>query len=175
MPSRRETEKHVKKKKIDGETGKEIEVEIIEDIFGYGNDNEVMAEALKNSFRKALQPLSDIRNVVEDVRGISRVRYGEEDYKRADQIFVLDLEVLLNRDVRLDMEITEKYRMWVNTAIHQLVYLFPNSTRVVAISPAHLQYVSDIIESAEILNPTAPIAITKVNVTIIRNNLHLIF
>ena len=82
-----------------------------------------------NAFEKALSPLYDILRMLE-MTGISKARYGEEDYQAAAGIYVLDHPVLLEKDVTLDNGKAAGYRLWTNTETQLGTYLLPNSTRI---------------------------------------------
>ena len=102
-----------------------------------------------NPFEKALSPLNDIQRMVDSVLGITKARYGEEDYAAAGKIFVLELPVLLEKDVTLDNEQILKYRLWNNTETGQDVILLPNSTRLYGNALGDkiaLNYVSEVIK-----------------------------
>ena len=78
---------------------------------------------------KALVPLSDIDRETKE-EWVSRARYGEEDYAAARKIFVLELSVVLEKNVTLEIEQLKKYKLWTNARTYHNVYLLPNSTRV---------------------------------------------
>ena len=99
------------------------------------------------SFAKALSPLVDIQRMLEEL-GISKARYGEEDYAAASAIFVLDYPVMLQKDVTLDNEQLNRYRLWTNVATQLDVHLLPNATRLYGRrrnGKLMLQYVAEVI------------------------------
>ena len=69
----------------------------------------------------------------------------DHDILVAKGIFVLDVEALLNKDVRLDSVTIEKYRLWTNVDDDSSVYLLPNAARLYALSGLRLQYVADVL------------------------------
>ena len=107
------------------------------------------SSAVRNAFSKALSPLNDIQRMVNDVRSITKARYGEEDYLAAGKIYALELPVMLEKDVTLDNEQILKYRLWTNAETGLDVFLLPNSTRLygnVLGDRIALNYVSEVIQ-----------------------------
>ena len=99
------------------------------------------------SFAKALSPLVDIQRMLEEL-GISKARYGEEDYAAASAIFVLDYPVMLQKDVTLSGDQLNRYRLWTNVATQLDVHLLPNATRLYGRhrnGKLMLQYVAEVI------------------------------
>ena len=99
------------------------------------------------SFAKALSPLVDIQRMLEEL-GISKARYGEEDYAAASAIFVLDYPVMLQKDVTLSGDQLNRYRLWTNVATQLDVHLLPNATRLYGRrrnEKLMLQYVAEVI------------------------------
>ena len=99
------------------------------------------------SFAKALSPLVDIQRMLEAL-GISKARYGEEDYAAASAIFVLDYPVMLQKDVTLSGDQLNRYRLWTNAATQLDVHLLPNATRLYGRhrnGKLMLQYVAEVI------------------------------
>ena len=104
--------------------------------------------SLKSAMQKALSPLTDIQRMVDNIGGITRARYGEEDYAAASKIFVLDMSVMLEKDVTMKDEQIEKYRLWNNSATYLDVYLLPNATRLYGNRRGNkllLQYVAEVL------------------------------
>ena len=99
----------------------------------------------KAAFDKALAPLNDIQAVAARQNGITKARYGDEDYVAAGKVFALDLQVLLEKDVRLETEDLKKYRLWTNGRTFQEVLLLPNSTRLYANAGYRIEYVADVL------------------------------
>ena len=120
------------------------------DFCGTGMAYDVAASKRANTgkpFEKALSPLVDIQRMLETL-GITKARYGEEDYAAASKIFVLELPVMLEKDVTLNNEQIEKYRLWTNAVTQQDVYLLPNATRLYTRARGDrimLQYVAEVI------------------------------
>ena len=122
------------------------------DFCGMGAAKNVTASRTRRAdigkaFEKALSPLNDIQRMLEQL-GISKARYGEEDYQAAAKIFVLEHPVLLAKDVTLGNEQILKYRLWANTETGFDVFLLPNATRMygrVQGEKIRLQYVAEVI------------------------------
>ena len=107
-----------------------------------------LERTLRRHMEKALAPLTDIQRQVDQIIGTVRARYGEEDYAAAGKIFVLEYPVVLTKDVTLDNEQINKYRLWNNTATYLDVYLLPNATRLYGNRRAGkimLQYVAEVL------------------------------
>ncbi|MBR6219246.1 MAG: hypothetical protein IKQ80_01635 [Clostridia bacterium] len=103
---------------------------------------------LQSSLQKALAPLTDIQRMVDNISGITRARYGEEDYAAASKLFVLELPVMLEKDVTLNNEQINGYRLWNNTATYLDVTMLPNATRMYGNRSAGkilLQYVAEVL------------------------------
>jgi hypothetical protein len=100
---------------------------------------------LQAAFSKALSPLNDIQAMTAKLNGITKARYGDEDYAEAGKIFVLELQPMLEKDVRLETEDLTGYRLWTNGRTFQEVLLLPNSTRLYATAGLRIEYVVDVI------------------------------
>ena len=101
----------------------------------------------KDAFQKALSPLTDIQRML-DRLGISKARYGEEDYAAAGSIVVLDMPVMLEKDVTLDNGRNMKYHLWTNAETQLDTFLLPNATRMYARvrdDRILVQYVAEVI------------------------------
>ncbi|MBR2822196.1 MAG: hypothetical protein IKE24_00695 [Clostridia bacterium] len=109
---------------------------------------ETIAKRYKDAFEKALAPISDIQRMVGNLGAITRARYGEEDYAVAGDLFVLELQVLLRKDVRLSKGQIDKYRLWNNVETGLDIWLLPNATRLYGNAgngKALLQYVVEVL------------------------------
>jgi hypothetical protein len=100
---------------------------------------------IQAAFSKALSPLNDIQAVTAKLNGITKARYGDEDYAEAGKIFVLELQIMLEKDIRLETEDLTKYRLWTNGRTFHEVLLLPNSTRLYATAGHKIEYVADVI------------------------------
>ncbi|MGX8705862.1 MAG: hypothetical protein ACSW8J_04705, partial [bacterium] len=85
--------------------------------------------ALRDSFAKALSPLTDIQRMLEQM-GINKARYGEENYLAVGKIFALGHPMPLEKDVTLNNEQILRHRLWTNTLAQLDVFLSPNATRM---------------------------------------------
>ena len=102
---------------------------------------------VRDSVAKALSPLNDIQRMLKKL-GISKARYGEEDYLAAGKIFVLELTVPLEKDVTLNNDRILKYRLWTSTATQMDTFLLPNAMRMygrIRRGDINLQYVAEVI------------------------------
>ncbi len=118
-------------------TGREYDVKPTE--------QETLEERYEDAFKKALAPINEIQRVIADIGVITKARYGEEDNKIASKIFVLDVQSMLNKDVRLTAEEIEKYTMWLNIETFHMVYLMPNAARLFTGAGNSLQYVTELL------------------------------
>ena len=103
---------------------------------------------LKAAFEKALDAMNEIQKMADNVKetGVVKARYGEEEEIPAGEIFVLSLQTILGKDVRLDMQDLVRYRVWNNTAVSMDIYLLPNSAHLAAGANSRLLYVTDVIK-----------------------------
>ena len=119
------------------------------DFCGEGQGNTIDPNAYRadkqGAFSKALSPLNDIQAVTAKLNGITKARYGEEDYIAAGRIYTLDLQVLLTRDVRLEEDKLREYRLWTNGRTFQEVLLLPNSARLYASAGYKVEYIADVL------------------------------
>ena len=137
-----------------------------------------LSDGLAASFAKAMIPVIEIDRKANDV-GITRARYGDEEYAAASKLFVLDLYSMLDRDVTIGKDALKKYRLWTSGRTGHGVYMLPNATRLYTNARDRLQYVSEtmtgdvlddgVIRSIEIItaltknafsNPVFPIGST---------------
>ena len=109
-----------------------------------------LSDGLAASFTKAMSPVIEIDRKANDV-GITRARYGDEEYAAASRLFVLDLYSMLDRDVTIGRDALQKYRLWTNGLTGHEVYLLPNATRLYTDARDRLQYVSETM-SGDVLN-----------------------
>ena len=93
---------------------------------------------------KGLLPLTYLNTLVSRPSVVMKARYGVEDRTEMDKLYVLDVESMLARDVRLDAQALSRYRIWVSTASQDDVYLLPNAARL-SIDGTMLRYVSDVL------------------------------
>ena len=99
----------------------------------------------QGAISKALSPLNDIQAVTAKLNGITKARYGDEDYIAAGRIYTLDLQVPLKKDVRLAEDKLRKYRLWTNGRTFQEVLLLPNSARLYASAGNKVEYIADVV------------------------------
>jgi hypothetical protein len=102
------------------------------------NDN-----ALKAAMTKALAPINDVNRMVSGLGDITKARYGEEEKKAAEAIYVFDVEELLEKEFSFGDEQLSRYNLWKNSLTQQDVYLLPNATRLYR--SVKLDYVSEIL------------------------------
>ena len=119
------------------------------DFCGEGQGNTIDPNAYRadkqGAFSKALSPLNDILAATAKLNGITKARYGEEDYIAAGRIYTLDLQVLLTRDVRLEEDKLREYRLWTNGRTFQEVLLLPNSSRLYTSAEYKVEYIADVL------------------------------
>ena len=96
-----------------------------------------------DSFAKALVPINDINRRVIGLDPVTKARYGEEESKAVDAIYVLELNVPLKKDVSFDGKRLNRYNLWTNTLTQGDVYLLPNATRLYLM--VNLDYVSEVL------------------------------
>ena len=101
--------------------------------------------SLAYKLAKGLVPLTYLDTLLKGRTVVVRARYGEEENKAAAQIFTLDLEVPLTKDIVLDSERLKKYVIWTNQVTQHQVSMLPNSTRLYR--GARLDYVSEVLTS----------------------------
>ena len=101
--------------------------------------------SLAYKLAKGLVPLIYLDTLLKGRNVVVKARYGEEENKAASQIFALDLEVPLTKDVVLDSERLKKYVIWTNQVTQHQVSMLPNSTRLYR--GARLDYVSEVLTS----------------------------
>jgi hypothetical protein len=99
----------------------------------------------KNAYERALIPINDIQREVNRIGAITRAHYGEEEYLAANALYVLDVKSILDRDVRLTQDQTDRYRMWTNTETFQNVYLLPNAAQLYTGMGNMPLYIADIL------------------------------
>ena len=107
--------------------------------YGFGS----IDTRLASLFEKALAPVNDISRMVNDLGYVVKARYGEEDDKAAEAIYVLDVEAPLTKDVTFGKDRLAKYRLWTNAQTQHGVDMLPNATRLY--SAPSLDYVSEVI------------------------------
>ncbi len=94
-------------------------------------------------FGKALASVNEITSRENGLDSITKARYGEEEDKPAGELYVLDKEVPLEKDVTLDEDLLKKYLIWTNVQTQHDMYLLPNATRLYR--GTRLDYVSEVI------------------------------
>ena len=104
-----------------------------------------LTDTLAGSIAKAMSPVNEINRKADEAR-VLKARYGEEDNTKSEELYVLDVESLLEEDIVLTDEQMNKYVIWTNSETFQTVQLLPNATRLHSISGRRLQYVSDVLE-----------------------------
>ena len=101
--------------------------------------DKILAGALK----KALAPIEDIQRMV-DVRGdITKAATPEVNREAAEKLYVLDVEAMLSKDVRVEEEKLNQSQLWVNMETHTQVFLLPNATGLYVGAGARIQYISE--------------------------------
>ena len=110
---------------------------------GSGANHRASAIPEIDSIAKALVPINDISRRVEGLDKMTKARYGEEENRAADAIYVLELEVPLKKDVSFDRENMDKYLLWKDVLTQHEVYLLPNATRLY--TNVRLDYVSEVL------------------------------
>ena len=98
---------------------------------------------LDKAVEKALVPINDINRRVNGLDPVTKARYGEEESKVADALYVLELNVPLKKDVSFDGNRLNRYHLWTSTLTQRDVYLLPNATRLY--SNVKLDYVSEVL------------------------------
>ena len=106
--------------------------------------NDVQGEADK--YHKTLVPIGDINRSENGADSIVRARYGEEEYLAAGKIFVLALQSILKKDIRLDAQQIMPYRLWTNNETFHTVYLLPNATQLYVGAGGRPQFIADILK-----------------------------
>ncbi len=97
----------------------------------------------ESAMEKALKPISDIARMVSGLGDITKARYGDEDDLPAGEIYVLDVETPLKKDVTFGEDRLKKYRLWTNVQTQHDVMLLPNATRLYR--AMKLDYVSEVL------------------------------
>ncbi len=108
-------------------------------------EQEDLAVRNKKAYERALIPINDIQREVNRIGVITRAHYGEEEYLAANALYVVDVKSILERDVRLTQEQTDRYHMWTNTETFQNVYLLPNAAQLYMGRGNRPQYITDIL------------------------------
>jgi len=98
---------------------------------------------LSNAFSKALAPINEVNRMVNGLDDITKARYGEEEDQAAGTVYVLDVDALLEKDVSMNEDRLDRYRMWTNNITQHDVYLLPNSDRF--FRGVELDYVSEVL------------------------------
>ena len=98
---------------------------------------------LSSAFSKALAPINEVNRMVNGLDDITKARYGEEEDQAAGTIYVLDVDALLLKDVSMNEDRLDRYRMWTNNITQHDVYLLPNSDRF--FRGVELDYVSEVL------------------------------
>lgn len=94
---------------------------------------------------KGMLPLTYMNTLVTRTAPITKARYGDEKNDAADNLFVMDVKSVLEKDVRIDKEQLTPYQMWVNNATFHSVYLLPNAAQLYIDSADTLDYITDIV------------------------------
>ncbi len=100
---------------------------------------------------KTLSPISDIHTVSSSEAGTTKARYGEKDSQAADKVYVLEIQNILTKDVRLDQDAVDDYQLWQNAVTLTNVHLLPNASWLVMSANYRLQYITDTM-SGDVLN-----------------------
>ena len=87
----------------------------------------VDAPTVFNDVKPLLEGIG-VGSVSDTVDGLWRSSKTARNVRQPGEIYVLDLQVLLKRDVRMSLK--EKYRLWRNVQTQTDVYLLPNGTRL---------------------------------------------
>ena len=98
---------------------------------------------LKAALKKALAPVNDINRQTNGLKPITKARYQEIDDKVSGAIYVLNLEVPLEKDALLSEEDLKKYCLWNNSLTGGDVWLLPNAAQLHR--DTRLNYVSDVL------------------------------
>ena len=96
------------------------------------------------SIEKVLSAADGIDRTSSPEPSVYKARYGEEEEKAADKIFVTALENILTKDVSFGKERLAGYRLWTNSVTHEVIYLLPNATKLYAGGPK-LDFVSEVL------------------------------
>ena len=96
-------------------------------------------------YERVLMPVGDISRTENGAASATRARYGEEEYLAAASIFVLDLQHILRKDVRLRAARIRPYRLWTNIETFHTVYLLPNATQLYVDAGSRPQFLVDIL------------------------------
>jgi hypothetical protein len=103
-------------------TGKEYDVKPTEQM--------TLAKRYKEAYERALLPISDVVRMVEKVGAITRAHYGLFDDQTVASIYVLDVQHILKRDIRLTSDRIANYKLWTNTETDHTTYLLPTSAQL---------------------------------------------
>jgi len=98
----------------------------------------------KEAYERALLPISDIQRMVDKVGAITRAHYGIFDDQTVASIYVLDIQKILKRDIRLDAEKIAGYKLWTNNDTDHTTYLLPNATQM-HVRAGKLEFVTEIL------------------------------
>ena len=98
----------------------------------------------KEAYERALLPISDIQRMVDKIGAITRAHYGLFDDKTVASIYVLDIQKILKRDIRLDAEKIAHYKLWTNSETDHTTYLLPNATQM-HVKAGRLEFVTEIL------------------------------
>ena len=79
---------------------------------------------------KGLMPLTYMNAVVKTQAAVMRAHFSDEELGYMDDRYVLTVQSMLNRDVRIDSLKMDDYRVWTNDRTFDDVYLLPNATRL---------------------------------------------
>ena len=109
-----------------------------------GGSKRILDDTLEKAFEKALVPLVDIEKQSSG-HWVSKARYGDEESKVAAKIFALDLVIRLTKDIQLDEQALNHYKLWNNKRTGQDVILMPNCTRIYTDASGRLEYVSEVL------------------------------
>ena len=105
----------------------------------------IVTQDLRNGvYVRALLPISDIQRMADKNGAITRAHYGLFDDQTVASIFALDLQKILERDIRLDAEKIAKYKLWTNSETDHTTYLLPNATQM-HLKAGRLEFVTEIL------------------------------
>ena len=118
------------------ETGQEYDVS--------PTQQKTLQQRYKEAYERALVPIFDIQRMVEQIGTMTRAHYNLFEDQTVISIYALDIQHILEKDIRLTKEMIADYKLWTNDRTDHTTYLLPNATQL-HIRGGKLEFVTEIL------------------------------